>query len=184
MKSSSKKESKSNVNIISMIVRYIILLLSAFSLPLIYEILTPITLFSLSNLLKLFFNNISLNQNLIIINSNHFIEIIPACVAGSAYLLLLILNLSVPMNFKKRIYSLIFSFSILSVLNILRIFIFSILFYNNFLFLDFIHKFFWYVLSTVFVIGIWFFAVKIFEIKEIPVYSDLKFLIKIISRKA
>ena len=183
MKFNAKKESKSNLKIIFIAVRYIILLFSAFSLSLIYKILTPITLFSLSNLLKLFFNNVLLNQNFIIINSNYLIEIIPACVAGSAYLLLLILNLSVPMNLKKRICSLFFSFLILFILNTIRIFIFSILFYNNFLFLDFIHKFFWYVLSTVFVVGIWFFAVRIFQIKEIPVYSDLRFLIKIISRR-
>ena len=34
----------------------------------------------------------------------------------------------------------------------------------------------WYLGSTLFVIGIWFIEVKLFKIKEIPIYSDIKFL--------
>lgn len=154
--------------------RYLILLALVFSLPLIYKIFTPLTIYPSAFLLN-FFYDVAVN-NIFIINNEIFIEIIPACVAGSAYLLLLILNLTTPMNIKKRIYSVLFSFLILLILNILRIFTLSVLYYNEFVFFDLTHKLFWYAGSTVFVILIWFFIVKIYNIKDIPVYSDLKSL--------
>ena len=158
--------------------RYLILLALMFFLPLIYKIFTPPTIYLSAGLLKLAFYQVGINQNIIILNSQTFIQIIPACVAGSAYLLLLILNLAVPMKAKKRIYSIILSFLFLLTLNVLRIFLFSALFERKFLLFDFVHKLFWYVLSTIFVIGIWFLIVKMFSIKEIPIYSDMKTLVK------
>ena len=148
-----------------------------FSLSLIYKIFTPLTIDVTVTLLKSLYQ-IAVNDTLIIIDSRTFIQIIPACVAGSAYLLLLILNLTIPMNLKKRIYSILLSFLILFTLNILRIFLLAILYHNNVPYVDFTHKLFWYVLSTVFVIFIWFLIVKIFSIKEIPVYTDFEYLIK------
>lgn len=155
-------------------IRYLILLLLMFSLPIIYYIFTPLTIYPVFQLLSFVYNKILLYGNIIIINQNTTIEIIPSCIAGSAYLLLLILNLTVPMTVKKRIYTLILSILILLVLNILRIFALSILFENNFPLFNLTHKLFWYALSVVFVVGIWFLMVKIFSIKEIPVYSDVK----------
>jgi exosortase/archaeosortase family protein len=114
-----------------------------------------------------------LSGNILII-ADVGIELVNACVAGSAYYLLLILNLATPMKLKKRAYSIMFSFLCLLVLNILRIFVFSVLFLNDFSFFDTAHKLFWYGLSTVFVVAIWFLTVKLFRIKEIPVYSDVR----------
>ena len=178
-----KKKEKAHKKIkksLYVLLRYVILLGLMFSLSFIYKILTPLTIRSVSGLLGLFYR-VSVAKDLIMINTTP-IQIIAPCVAGSAYLLLLILNLSVPMNYKKRIYSIVLSFVILFILNILRIFILSVLLVNNFKFFDFTHKLFWYVLSTIFVIGIWFLMVKIFSIKEIPVYSDIKGLVKDIKR--
>lgn len=45
-------------------------------------------------------------------------------------------------------------------------------------FFDFTHKIFWFLGSTLFVVIIWFLEVKIFKIKDIPIYTDLKFLYK------
>jgi len=158
--------------------RYLILLvLTAFSLPIIYKIFTPLTIDTTVSLLRTLYE-VTTNNTILIIESRTFIQIIPACVAGSAYLLLLILNLTLPMKFEKRIYSIFLSFLILFILNILRIFLLSILYHNQTPYVDFTHKLFWYGLSTVFVILIWFFIVKIFRIKEIPVYTDFKYLIK------
>ena len=156
--------------------RYLLLLGLMFTLPLIYKIFTPLTVYSTAFLLKLFYS-IVVFGNLLLINSTQ-IEIIPSCVAGSAYLLLLILNLTISMEFKKRIFSILFCFISLFIINVLRIFILSVLLVNDFQFFDFTHKFFWYFFSTLFVVVIWFLSVKLFRIKEIPVYSDLKFLMK------
>lgn len=189
MKKKVKKEKKkvkniknSHNDIFFIPVRYLILFFLMFSLPLIYKIFTPLTIYPVVWLLKLFYET-SLSGNFIIINLKTVIEIIPACIAGSAYLLLLILNLTVSMKFLKRIYSILLSFLLLLILNILRIFLLSILYHNNFTYFDITHKFFWYFLSTVFVIGIWFFIVKIFSIKEIPVYTDFKELYSLSKNK-
>jgi hypothetical protein len=40
------------------------------------------------------------------------------------------------------------------------------------------HLLLWYFISLFFVVGIWFLVVKIFSIKDIPIYSDLVFLIE------
>ena len=168
---------RKNYNPFSILIRYLILLGLMFSLPLIYKIFTPLTIYPTIFLLKLFYQ-VSYLNSMIILNSKTIIYIIPACIAGSAYLLLLILNLSLPMSLKKRIRTILFSLTLLLSLNILRIFSLSILYYNSFRFFDITHKLFWYGLSTLFVILIWFYTVKKFNIKEIPIYTDLKYLSK------
>jgi len=164
-------------NPFNILIRYLILLGLMFSLPLIYKILTPLTIYPTIFLLKLFYQ-VSYLNSMIILNSKTIIYIIPACIAGSAYLLLLILNLSLSMSLKKRIRTILFSLTLLLSLNILRIFSLSILYDNSFRFFDITHKLFWYGLSTLFVILIWFYTVKKFNIKEIPIYTDIKYLSK------
>ena len=56
-------------------------------------------------------------------------------------------------------------------------------FFLGFSFFDITHKVFWYFISTIFVVGIWFIEIKIFKIKEIPFYSDLNLLYKNIFNK-
>jgi len=140
-----------------------------------YFVFVPATILPVFFLLKFFFSA-SLTSSIIYIN-NLPIEIIGACVAGSAYYLLLILNLSTPeIKIVKRIGLIIFSFFSLWILNVLRIFFLSILFVSGTSYFDLAHKLFWYAGSTIFVVGIWFLGVWIFKVKEIPFYSDIKFL--------
>ena len=68
------------------------------------------------------------------------------------------------------------SFGCFLILNIARIFFLSIAYVNGYSWFDFTHKLFWYLGSSIFVVGIWFAEVKLFKIKQIPFYSDLKFL--------
>ena len=70
------------------------------------------------------------------------------------------------------------SFACLLIINILRIFLLGLVYISGFSWFDIAHKLFWYAGSTIFVIGIWFAEVKLFKIKEIPFYSDIKFLYK------
>jgi len=169
---------KKRNKILGLAIRYLILLLiGILGTSFFYLIFSFLTIQPVYLLLQIFFNP-SLASNIIIIN-NLPIEIIGACIAGSAYYLLLILNLSMP-NIKlgKRILLLLFSFSFLLILNILRIFLLSVLYVSQFSFFDITHKLFWYVGSIVFVVGIWFLSVSLFKIKEIPFYSDIKSLVK------
>jgi len=161
---------------LSLISRYLILIvLGILGLSLFHLIFLPLTIYPVFLLLGSFFKT-SIISNIIFVN-NLPIEIIGSCVAGSAYSLLLILNLSTPkINFKKRILILFFSFSLLLLLNILRIFFLSALLISGNSLFDITHKIFWYAGSTIFVAGIWFLSVKLFKIKEIPFYSDIKSL--------
>ena len=177
-----KKLKKDDKAIWGIFLRYLVMLLFVILAYFIYDILTPLTVCASAYLLKLFYD-INISGHFIIINKRLFIEIISACVAGSAYVLLFMINLSTPMKKKQRFYSVIFSFLVLFILNVLRIVFLSILAVNQFRFFDLTHKFFWYILSTLFVVGIWFMTAEIFSIKKIPVYSDLKYFIKIIQNK-
>jgi len=159
------------------IIRYLILV--AVAIPgfgYLYYIFSPITTYPVGFLLSLIYN-IQMSSGTILIGNLALIEIIGACIAGSAYYFIFILNLSVPnVKIKKRIEMIIFSFAVFLIINILRIFILSIMFVSGSAFFDITHKVFWYLGSTLFVILIWFLEVKIFKIKEIPFYSDLRTL--------
>jgi len=169
---------------LSIFTRYIILILVAIpNLWLFYVIFTPLTIYSSYFLLSLFFD-VSLKENIILISNSLPIEIIEACVAGSAYYLLLVLNLSVPkIKFDKRIMMIFLSFLSLFILNVIRIALLSFLFIKGVFWFDTAHKLFWYAGSIIFVLGIWFAEVRSFKIKKIPVYSDMKFLFKKTKRK-
>ncbi len=164
-------------SVLDMFVRYgILIIIGLLGLKFFYILFTYLTIYPVYFLLKIFFDA-SLMHRTILINIIP-IEIIDACIAGSAYSLLLILNLSIPkIKLDKRIYLLLFSFLSLLIINILRIFFLSVLFVSGISFFDITHKLFWYIGSTVFVVGIWFIGVKLFRIKEIPFYSDIKLLL-------
>ena len=171
-----KKTYKQSADIL---IRYFILVLVAIpSFYIFYLVFTPLTIYPTFLILNLLFDSI-LIKNVIIINNEIPIEIIKACIAGSAYYLLLVLNLSTPnINFQKRTKMIFFAFSALLIMNILRIVFLSFIFLEGFPFFVLAHQLFWYFLSTIFVIAIWFSEVKFFKIKEIPFYSDFKFLHK------
>ncbi|MFH1325679.1 MAG: pacearchaeosortase [archaeon] len=160
-------------------IRYFLLVLVALpNLWIFYFIFTPLTVYPVYFVLGLFYETF-LIKNVILVNGLFPIELIKACIAGSAYYLLLILNLSTPrINPKKRINLLVFSFVSLLAINVIRIIILSLIFLEGLPGFILTHKILWYFMSTIFVAGIWFSGVKIFKIKEIPIYSDLKFLYK------
>lgn len=160
-------------------IRYIFLALIALpNLYIFYFIFTPLTVYPIYFMLSLFFEA-SLIGNIVLVNNETAIHLIEACIAGSAYYLLLILNLSTAgIKLKKRVGMILLSFASLLIINLIRIFLLSLLFISGSLWFDFTHKLFWYSLSVIFVIAIWFAEVRIFKIKNIPVYSDIKFLYK------
>ncbi|MBI2630309.1 pacearchaeosortase [Candidatus Pacearchaeota archaeon] len=158
------------------IIRYILLLiLSLGNLYLIYKIFAPLTIYPSFFIIKQAYSNAILSQASIILNG-YTIIIENACIAGSAYYLLLILNLTTHMKLKTHIHSLLFSLSVFLLFNILRISFFSFLFASSFSLFNFVHLLFWYFLSTLLVFLIWLANIKLFRITGIPVYDDLNFL--------
>ncbi len=172
-------------DLLSLCVRYLILIITGIpNFWLFYFLFTPLTVYASYFLFKLFYQNTLLMSNIILVNSIP-IEIIDACVAGSAYYLLLIFNLSIPnIKIKKRLLLLLFSFSLFFIVNIIRIIVSSALLVSGAIWFDFAHRLFWYIGSIVFVVGIWFFSVKLFKIKEIPFYTDIKNLFSLAKKKS
>jgi exosortase/archaeosortase family protein len=174
------KSRKVYPKIIRLAVRYLILVLIAIpNLWIFYTIFTPLTTYPSYWLTKIFFDTSLLGNNILLIRGTIPIELIKSCIAGSAYYLLTILNLSVPnITLGKRINMLLFSFLTFLVINVLRIVALTAIYVSANPIFDVTHEIFWYSLSTIFVVGIWFAEVKIFKVRGIPVYSDIKFLLR------
>ena len=128
-----------NKRFMTIFLRYAIMLLIALpSFWIFYFVFTPLTIYAVYFTLNVFFE-VFLTGNVIILGGQIPIEIIPACVAGSAYYLLLILNLSIfKIKLSDRLKMISLSFLAFLIINILRIFIF------------------WYMMSKVIEDGIWF----------------------------
>jgi len=74
----------------------------------------------------------------------------------------------------KRAYMIFGACFVFFILNVLRIFYLGILYLNDSPSFEIAHKILWYFGSTLIILGIWFVEVKIFGIKDIPFYSDIK----------
>ncbi|MEK6910318.1 MAG: pacearchaeosortase [Nanoarchaeota archaeon] len=166
---------KLNKFALSLGLRYIILLIIALNLELIYAIFTPLTLHLSNFLIGLIYNSNYIQNNSIFIDTLE-ITLISACIAGSAYLLLIILNLSTEMQLKKRIKSLFFIILSFLIINSLRITYLSYLYKENLSYFNFTHELSWYFGSTLFLVIIWFINIKLFKIKNIPIFTDVKYL--------
>lgn len=164
--------------IVSISVRYLIILVVSFGgLYLFYTIFTPLTVYPSFFILKVLYGAKLLPDNTIFFRG-YYAQIIPACVAGSAYFLLTALNLTTPMKLKTRVKSLLFLLTSFLAANVARIIIFAYLALAGFQYFDIAHKLTWYVGSTFLVAGVWLFAVYLFKIRAIPVYSDARGVIK------
>jgi len=159
------------------LLRYLFVLILVFTN--FFSLFLPFLTIKISYFIINLFNSAILDGNIISFQGQA-IEIVPACVAISAYYFLLILNFSVPMPLKKRIYSLLYSFLVFFLINILRITVFSFILLKSKDLFQTIHFIFWFGLSSIIVILIWFSEVKIFKIKEIPIYNDIKLFLRVI----
>ena len=164
------------------LVRYfLIIILSAGNLYLFYSLFSPITIYPVFFFLDIVFNAELFGHTILV--ENVPIILINACIAGSAYYLLLFLNLSTPgIKIIKRVGFILLSFLIFLLLNIIRILILSVMAIKGNSHFYITHILFWYLLSTIFVVLIWFFLVKFFKVKNVPFYSDLKTIYSIIKR--
>lgn len=161
---------------IYLISRYIFLVLIALpGIQLFYLVFTPLTVYPAYWILRLLYPSILIMSDFLLLSSLA-VQLIPACIAGSAYYLLLILNMTTPMPVSKRLKSLGFIILSFLFLNILRLVIFSILFFNGYQYFGVMHSFIWYFGSTALVVIIWFANAWVFKIKGIPAYTDMKSL--------
>jgi|SRR3989344_5104841 len=164
-----------NKETVNLCARYFILvLLGAFNLGLFYIVFTPLTVYPVVWILGFVDSTTKLFEGDVIFFGGEWIEIVEACVAGAAYYFLLILNLTTPMNIKKRAISIGFLFVSFLLVNIIRIVVFANLFVSGKNYFDAAHVLTWYFGSTVLVVVLWFVNVLLFKIWSVPVYSDIK----------
>ena len=160
------------------ILRYIITLIITIFSNIFYSIFTPLTIYPTYAILSLT-QTTTLTNTTLTFNGTQF-TFIPACIAGTAYLVLTILVLTTKgIKPIERIKALLTGYLLLLLLNITRILtlIFIYTFISEQLFHT-LHLIFWHILSTIFVLLIWILLTKLYKIKQIPIYSDIKHLLK------
>lgn len=157
-------------------------LLSAVILGLFYEVfylvIAPITFYLSYLLLKIFYNVKSV-EGALIINGQIF-NFVPACYAILAYFLLALLILfTKDISFWKGLKMFLIGSAIIFFVNLLRILAIVMIFLEKGInYFNAVHLITWKVVSTIFVFLLWIFLTKEFKVKTIPVYSDVKTLIK------
>ena len=169
--------------ILGLFARYFsVLLIGSGNLYVIYKVLTPLTIHVLNTILSIF-TTTELGGNIIHLRDLGIgIEMVPACIAGSAFYLLLLLVMSTAdIKPETRTKALVSSFAILFALNILRIMILVPV--ANTPYFETAHWILWHLISTLFVVGVWLITIKLYEIKTIPVYSDIKYIKSLIRFK-
>ena len=160
--------------VIGLLGRYALLLLLPISnLFVFYALFTPLTLYPALLVLQQWYTNATLlGTNTIFFNGN-YAQILPACIAGAAYYLLTILNFTTPMRALKRVKSLAFLLLSFLLLNIVRILIFARLYDKGYNYFDVAHLLAWYFGSTILIVAVWFSNVLLFNIRAIPIYTDI-----------
>lgn len=175
-------------DVISLCVRYAIVAVVGVSNllwaehNLFYTIFTPLTFYPVYEVLQRLYEATLFPPHTIFFKG-FYATIIPACVAGSAYYLLFILAMTTPMAFKKRLFVIGYVFLLFLFLNIVRIVLFSHLLFKGYQYFDVAHLATWYGGSTLLVMLIWISALFAFRIREAPVFSDLKSIMKDIRRR-
>ena len=156
------------------IVRYdFLLILSLFQSTVLYELFTPLTLYPVLWIVKLFVSARILPLTATIETSSIIFSLVPACIAGSAYYLLMVLNLTTPMSLQQRWKSLLFIIGLFFSFNVFRIIFFVFLFSSGVSFAEPLHLVVWYCASIFLVVAIWFANVALFKIDSLPVIEDI-----------
>ena len=112
--------------------------------------------------------------------SNYSLEFIPACVATSAYYLLILLALlTKDISLKKGIKTGLYGAILIFAMNQIRIDLLAIILikYGTNWFEN-IHLIFWKAISSAYVAGVWIFLAYKLKIMSIPAYSDIMYLFK------
>lgn len=168
-----------------LLVRILVMILITLGYGLFYRIFYPPTILVSFVVLKLFIKNLIINF------SEHYLSpgcgklmFVEACVASTAYYLWSLLVLTTK-GLGKKVWKLwVYGVLLILGMNILRIIILIlILYYAGQNWFDLIHLAFWRFVAGIYVALVWIFLVNKLKVKNIPVYSDVKELLKHIKPK-
>lgn len=145
-----------------------------FIVPATFELTIQIT--------KLFLEFDTAGHSLII--GSYWLNFIEACAAVSAYyLLFFLIILTKNISLKKGVLLFFMGAGMIFLLNLARIeFLIFLLVTQGYNAFQLIHVILWEVVSTIYVAFTWIFLIYFFRIREIPAYSDLKTLIRMIRK--
>mgnify|MGYP003734933157 CR=1 FL=1 len=143
-----------------------------------HKIIFPLTAYPAYFFIKLGYPANMINDAIFI--GGNMVNIIPACVAGMAYSLLLFLILftrGISLNESFKMFFI--GAGLILAMNILRIdlLIFILMEFGSDLF-EKTHMIFWNFVSGVYVAIVWIYLVKKFKVENIPLISDIKELYK------
>lgn len=143
-----------------------------------YFVFAPLTIYASFFVISLLHGPAVLQGHFISVG-DQVIELIPACIAASAYLLfVLLILLTHGISMKKGIWMFVVGSLLILAGNVIRIEVLtSLLLSKQVNYFATLHLLLWKVLSSVYVVMIWIILCKIFSVKGIPVYSDLHYLV-------
>ena len=157
-------------NISLVFLRYLALVFLGFNLWAIYKIFYPLTVYPVFGFFKIF-GGASLVGDVLDIGVK--VEFINACIAASAYFLLLILILSSWEGYEKGMKVFLTGAFLILMANVIRIIILLlILKYSGQNLFETVHLFFWRIIASVYVAGVWVWIVSRFKVGRVPFYSD------------
>ena len=162
-------------------------LLTAFAVGIGYQwfylVLSPLTLHLSYFFFSLFHPLSALAGNTIETATASF-EFIPACVATAAYVLLaFLILLTKDISPAERLQMFVYGSLGILAFNILRIELLLFTYFRLNASFDALHLFVWKFMSTAFVVILWLVLARIYRIKSVPVYSDVKYILGLIRNK-
>ncbi len=171
-----------NVYTNNLILRILLAFLLTIFRQIFNTIFAPLTMFWSFYLFNIFVPGSVLEGVKLITPTNTF-SFIPACTAASAYLLLsLLILLTKDISWENRLKMFISGSLAILFFNLIRIEILLFFFYKLTNIYPLIHLFFWKFMSTLYVVFVWIILSKVYKVKSIPAYSDIKHLIRLIKK--
>lgn len=160
------------------LLRYgLLLALGLSALAPLYWLITPFTVYAVAGVLGLFGTTTILAETTIVFQGA-YIALIPACIAGAAYYLLLICAFTLPLSWAQRFKLIGISWGLFFIGNILRILLATYFITSNQTLFDLTHALFWYAGSMLLVIACWFVTAFYYKVEEIPILTDIQQLLK------
>ena len=165
-----------------LLIRIIILILITLFFNWFYKLFYPPTIGISYVILKLFLTDLQINfaERFLYVGCGGKLMFTAACIAGSAYYLWSLLVLSMKDLGKKAWKLWLYGVLLILGMNILRIIILILVLVNlGSNWFDLIHLAFWRFVAGIYVALVWIFLVNKLKIKSIPVYSDVKELLRL-----
>lgn len=175
-----------------LLIRWFVALFFGIFFKIYYVIFSPLTFYATYLLLHLAGSPVIIEDGALftegvgaILMGDLVLRFIKACTAASAYFLLtLLIVLTKEIDWKKALQMFGVGSALIFVFNLIRVnILILVLVHFDLDWFNYLHLFFWKFLSTIVVVLIWFLLVKAYKVKNIPVYSDVKFLLGEIKKK-